>query len=288
MPIVEELLDRAEDTIKKSKNVDLYRPSDARVNAEELLSEVLGIEVTSDELDDEVSAPLVRKFQRLVDRRAAGEPVALILGYIEFRGLKLGVQPGVFLPRNSSELLAEKAIARLRRRKAPIAVDVATGIGPVAMAMANEVKAANVYGVDIWRPSLQVARRNARALKINNVKFVESDMLSKLPSTIRGGVDAFTIHPPYVARSQVRTLPKEILDFEPKVSLTDNSSDGLGLVRLLVEQAPNWLKRGGWVLVEVSPDLARRVGTILRAGGFNEVRSEKDSLGATRVISGRI
>jgi len=287
MPTVEDLLDRAEAAIKKSKNVDLYRPSDARVNAEELLGEVLGKEITGDDLDDEVSTPSVRKFERLVDRRAGGEPVAIILGYIDFLGLKLAVQPGVFLPRNSSELLAEKAIARLRRRKSPVAVDVATGIGPVAMAIASKVKGAEVFGVDIWRPSLQVARKNAKALKISNVTFLESDMLGKLPEGLRGAIDTFTIHPPYVARNQVRTLPKEILDFEPKVSLTDNSNDGLGLVRLLTEQAPGWLKRGGWILVEVSPDLSRRVGVILRAGGFRDVRSERDSLGATRVISGR-
>lgn len=288
MPTVEELLDRAERDISKSKNVDLWRPSDARVNAEELISEVIGKEVTSDDLDDEVSAAMAARFLKFVARRVGGEPVALILGYIDFKGMRLEVEKGVFVPRNSSELLADKAVKRIRSRKAPVAVDVATGIGPVAMAIAKTLPKATVYGVDIWAPSLKVATRNARKLALKNVRFIESDMLGKLPKSVRGKVDAFTIHPPYVAKSEVRSLPKEIKDFEPAVSLTDNSNDGLGLVRLLAEQAPDWLSKGGWVMVEVSPNLARSVKSILSRAGFSDTKSERDSLGATRVISGRI
>lgn len=285
---VEELLDVAEKRIGRSDNVDLWRPSDARVNAEELLSAVLGKEVTSDDLDDEVPYSLERKFWKMVKRRVDGEPVALIVGFTEFRNLRLIVRKGSFIPRNSSELLAEKAIARLKRRPDPIGVDVATGTGPVALAMANEVKKAKIYGADIWAPAVKLAQENAKSLKLRNVEFVKSDMLKDLPPAIRGKVDVFTIHPPYVARSVVKSLPKEIKDFEPKVSLTDNSHDGLGLPRLLVEQAPGWLRKGGWVMIEVSPDLSRAVRSILIKGGFKDVKSERDSLGATRVISGRI
>jgi release factor glutamine methyltransferase len=91
-----------------------------------------------------------------------------------------------------------------------------------------------------------------------------------------------------VARAQVRTLPKEIRDHEPRVSLSDNSHDGLGMVNRLATETTQWLKPGGWLLIEVSPDLSRAVGSILRRAGFQQVRSERDSLGATRVISGRL
>ncbi|HVF12326.1 MAG TPA: HemK/PrmC family methyltransferase [Actinomycetota bacterium] len=288
MPTIEDLLDQAEDRIKKSKHVDLWRPSDARVNAEELLSEVLGKEVTSEMLDDSVGSPKAQRFEKMVRRRVAGEPIAFIVGHTEFRGLKMPIRKDVFVPRNSSELLAEKAIAKIRRRQSPVAVDVATGIGPVAMAVANEVKRATVYGLDIWAPSIKLAKDNAKALGVTNVKFLESDMLKRLPSKLKGRIDVFTIHPPYVARSAVRTLPKEIKGFEPKVSLTDDSKDGLGLVRSLANEAPEWLSKNGWVMVEVSPDLSRQVGTILRHAGLSEVKSERDSLGATRVVSGKL
>jgi len=287
MPTVCDLLDRAEPSIRRSKNVDLWRTSDARVNAEELLAKVIGKEITSELLDDSVTPAQVRRYETLVARRAAGEPVAAIVGYTDFMKMRLLVRKDVFIPRNSSEFLATKAIARLRSRKHPVAVDVATGIGPVALAVARAVPKGKVFGLDVWTPSLKVARSNAERLRIRNVQFLKSDMLSAMPSKMQGKIDVFTIHPPYVARSAVRGLPREIKNYEPKVSLSDNSGDGLGLVRKIATDAPDWLRQGGWLLVEVSPDLSRQVAAILRAGRFKNVKSERDSLGATRVISGR-
>lgn len=285
---VEKLLDRAEAAVRKSKAVDLWRPSDARVQAEELLGEALGRDITSDDLDAVVPAAARRRFEAMVARRVRGEPVALILGKIEFRGLWLEVRRGVFIPRSSSELLAEKAIRRLAARKSRVAVDVATGTGPVALAVAHEVRRSKVYGVDISPLPLRVARENARRLRIRNVEFIRSDLLARLPRSLRGRVDVFTLHPPYVGRRYLRTLPREITDFEPYESITDASDDGLELVRRLLAEAPEWLRRGGWLLIEVSPDLSRRVGGLLRRQGFRDVRSQRDSLGATRVVSGRL
>lgn len=283
-----ELLDRAAEAIRGSSAVSLWRASDARVQAEELLGEVLGCAVGPDDLDAAVSAPRRRRFEAYVQRRVAGEPVALIIGRTEFMGMQLTVRKGVFVPRNSSEHMASMAIARLRPRKAPVHVDLATGTGPVALAVARAVPKASVLGLDISPLPLRVARGNARRLGIGNVRFVRSDLLADLTSDLHGSVDAFTIHPPYVGRQRVRTLPKEIKDFEPRESLTDRSEDGLGLVRRLAEEAPCWLRRGGWVLVEVSPDLSRSVAQILRKAGLADVRSHRDSLGATRVVAGRL
>lgn len=288
MPIIDDLLERAEERIKKSRHVDLWRQSDARVNAQELLEEVIGREITSEDLDDEVTGSQARRFEKMVGRRVAGEPVAFIVGYTEFRDMRLAVRPGVFVPRNSSELTVDKAVKRLGRKPSAVVVDVATGTGPVALAVAKEVPRARVYGLDIWKPSIEVARSNAKVHKLRNVSFLVSDMLAKLPSSLAGKVDLFTIHPPYVAKSALSTLPREIKDYEPAVSLSDNSDDGLGLVRRLAGEAPQWLRRGGWIMVEVSPDLSRRVRGILIRSGFKEVKSERDSLGATRVVTGRL
>jgi release factor glutamine methyltransferase len=279
------LLDGAAAAIRASEAVSLWRVSDARVQAEELLSDVLGH--PPDDLDALVRVPERRRFEHLVERRVAGEPVALIIGHTEFMGMRLTVRKGVFVPRNSSEHMASMAIARLRSRKAPAHVDLATGTGPVALAVARAVPKATVLGLDISALPLEVARQNARRLGIGNVRFVCSDLLAALPADLAGAVDAFTIHPPYVGRQLVRTLPKEIRDFEPAESLTDRSEDGLGLVRRLAEEGPGWLRRGGWVLVEISPDLSRAVARILRRGGLRDVRSHRDSVGATRVVAGR-
>ncbi len=98
-----------------------------------------------------------------------------------------------------------------------------------------------------------------------------------------------TIHPPYVARGEVTTLPVEIRRFEPLSTLTDGSDDGLGLVRRLADDAPAWLRPGGWVLVEIAPYLARHTATLLRRGGLREVRSHRDrNLSVTRMVAGRL
>jgi release factor glutamine methyltransferase len=103
---------------------------------------------------------------------------------------------------------------------------------------------------------------------------------------LRGKVDVITIHPPYVTRSQVHTLPREIRDYEPRESLTDQSVDGLGLVRRLAPQARQWLRPGGWLLVEVAPDLARGVSRVMLREGYWRVASKRDAIGATRVVLG--
>jgi release factor glutamine methyltransferase len=282
---VGELLDGAEAQIKASEAIELWRPYMARLEAASLLGFVIGHEPQDAE---EVVRPAAhRRFDALIARRITGEPAALIIGTTTFRGLELRTKAGVFIPRSSSESLAGEAVRRLRRRKRPVAVDVATGSGPVALAVAAEVKEARVFGVDISAPALSLARSNAKRLAISNVTFMRSDVLAALPKDVERGVDVVTVHPPYVARGMMSDLPVEIRDFEPATSLTDQSEDGLGLVRALVDQAPRWIRTGGWLLVEVSPDLSRRVGGILRRNGYRDVKSHKDSLGATRVIAGR-
>lgn len=286
MTTIAELLDDAEIAIRRSKAVDLWRVSDARVNAEELMEAVLEVRMTPRRLDVEVSASLRRRFEGLVGRRVAGEPVAMITGATEFLGLQLLVSKDVFVPRNSSELLARTAISRLRTRPKPLAVDVATGMGPVALAIAHRVRKARIIGLDISSRPLALARRNAARLGIRNVTFLRSDLLSGLDGKHRGLIDVLASHPPYVALGDLEDLPEEIRRFEPAESLTDESDDGLGLVRRLAREAPTWLRPGGWVMVEVSPNLSRRVRGIFIRNGFGRVKSLRDSLGATRVIVG--
>ncbi|HEU5001755.1 MAG TPA: HemK/PrmC family methyltransferase [Actinomycetota bacterium] len=279
-----DLIAAAADRIASSDAIELWRPYMAKLEAETLLAEALGHAADAAEV---VPAKVRVRFDAYIERRVAGEPAALIVGHTTFRGLQLRTRRGVFVPRSSSESMAAMAIQRLRARRAPVAVDVATGSGPVALSVAAEVPKARVVGVDISPAALSLARDNAKRLRITNATFVRSDVLTNLPGDLAGGVDVLTVHPPYVAREQLADLPAEIREFEPEESLTDQSDDGLGLVRRLVEQAPDWLRRGGWVLVEVSPDLSRRVGGLLRRNAYRDVKSHRDSLGATRVVAGR-
>jgi release factor glutamine methyltransferase len=282
------LLADAISAIGRSRAIEHWQASLARYDAEELMIEVLGEDLTAAARSSTPTAAQVRRYDAMVGRRVTGEPVSQIVGHFLFRGLELKMRRGVFGPRISSELLAGEAIKALRRRRPTrVAVDVATGSGPVALAVANEVKGAEVWGVDISPDAVVLGRENARRLGIGNVKFRAGDMLEALPSGLRGRIDVFTIHPPYVARKEIRILPKEIRDYEPVHSLTDGSDDGLGLVRRLAADSHVWLRPGGVLLVEIGTYLSRKAQATLRDAGLVDVAWTRDDLGVTRVVSGR-
>lgn len=280
-----EVLTDAVATLKASTAIDHWQRDREEIEADELLSFALGADRVHPL--DEVPAAARRRFDRMVARRAAGEPVQLITGRAVFRGLQIAARPGVFVPRDSTEYLAEQAIRRLRRRRRPIAVDLATGGGTVALAIANEVRGVRVFGTDISATAVRVARGNAERLRLR-ATFRRGDLFGGLPSDLQGRVDVITLHPPYVARDELHELPEEIRRFEPPHTLTDRSLDGLGLVGRAASEGPRWLKPGGWLLIEVSPDRARAVATVLRHEGFADVRSTMDrGFKVTRVLVGR-
>jgi release factor glutamine methyltransferase len=285
---VNEHIDKAIRKIDASKNIDHWDRNLGRYDAEELMAEVLGRTLTPALLERVLDGISRKRYVAMVARRVNGEPIPRIMGHYKFRGLDLLVREGVFVPRASSELLAAEAVQAMRRRRGRrVAVDVATGAGPVALAIANEVRNAEVWGVDISVEATALGRENARRLGLGNIQFRSGDMLAALPRRLRGEIDLFTIHPPYVLRGELKTLPREIREFEPLHSLTDGSDDGLGLVRRLGADAHAWLKPGGVLLVEVGTYLSRSAQSVLRAAQLVEVGWVKDSLGVTRVVSGR-
>jgi release factor glutamine methyltransferase len=285
---VAEHIDNAIGKIDASKNIDHWDRNLGRYDAEELMAEVLGRRLTPALLGRVLDATSKERYTAMVSRRVHGEPIPRIMGHYTFRGLDMLVKAGVFVPRASSELLAAEAVRAMRwRRGRRVAVDVATGAGPVALAIANEVRSADVWGIDISPEATSLGRENARRLGLRNAHFRSGDLLDALPRRVRGEIDLFTIHPPYVLHTELRSLPREIREFEPLQSLTDNSDDGLGLVRRLASDAHAWLKPGGVLLVEVGTYLSRRTQSVLRAAGLTDVTWTKDALGVTRVVSAR-
>jgi release factor glutamine methyltransferase len=279
------LLDQAVKTLKASPAIDHWQKGRERIEAEDLLMHVMDGE-DPDPADD-IPGGARRRFEAMVRGRATGEPIPFIKGYAEFRGLELIAAPGVFVPRDSSEFLAEQAVRRLRKRKSPVHVDLATGGGTIALAVANEVRGVRVYGADLSEDAVRLARKNAKRLGLK-ATFRSGDMFAGLPKKIAGSVDVITLHPPYVPREEVKELPDEVREWEPVHTLSDQSDDGLGLVVLAAEDSSAWLRRGGWLLIEVSPDRAKEVVRVMRAAGLREVRSTKGGdLKVTRVIVGR-
>ena len=278
------VLDDAVKVLKASPAIDHWQRGRERIEAEDLLWHVLGEEPDPQE---DVSVADRRTFDGLVRRRATGEPIPFIKGYTEFRGLDLLVRPGVFVPRDASENLAEQAARRLRGRRRPVHVDLATGAGTIALAVANEVPNATVVGTDVSTDAVTLARRNAKRLRLR-VRFVTGDLFGGLPGALRGDVDVVTLHPPYVPMHELKDLPEEIREWEPEHTLTDRSRDGLGLIGRTAREAPAWLSRNGWLLMEVSPDRVTLVKRVLGREGFRDLRSTKGGpIPLTRVIVAR-
>lgn len=283
-----ELIREGERRLKRSPAIDHWPADRERREAGALLAKALGSEEEEpDDLDAPVPGLATARFRRLVRRRAGGEPMAHILGWTEFRGIRLHVRPGAFVPRQSSEWTVEQSVRRLRPRRRPIHVDVATGIGPIALAVASEVPKAEVHGTDLLSAGLRQARRNARELGIGNASFHAGDLLDPLPRDLRGEVDVVTGHIPYVPLGEVDDLPLEVRGFEPEVTLTDYSDHGMTLLERAVAEARDWLRPGGWLLMEVSPDRSRAVRGLMQRAGYEEVRSTKGWPEISRTVVGR-
>jgi release factor glutamine methyltransferase len=284
-----DLIEEAEARLRRSPAIDHWPRDRDRQEAEVLLAFVLGLDPDREVPEDGwvVEAPRRRRYRDLVRRRAGGEPLPHILGWTTFRGLRLRVRPGAFVPRPSTEFLAFQAVRRLHRRRRPVAVDLATGAGPVALAVSSEVRTADVHGTDLFEGAVRLARENARRLGLRNVAFHRGDLLRALPARLREAVDVITLHPPYVPKAEVRYLPLEVRGFEPEATLTDFSEHGLGLVERAASEGGEWLRPGGWLLIEVSPDRARAVRSLLVSAGYRDVRSTQGWPQVTRVVVGR-
>lgn len=279
----EQMIEQAKRALREANDRFGYK-GDEEDQAWDLLTHALGSEP---EWDDEIPAAAFRRFRRLVDRRITGEPIAYIIGWTDFHDFRLGVRPGMFIPRLTSEFLATQAARRLRGRRRPVHVDLATGIGPVPLMTARAVADADVWGLDISREAVIQARANAKKLGLGNARFRQSDLFSGLPARLRGEIDVVTMHPPYVPHGEVADLPEEIRSFEPGHTLTDGSSDGLGLLTRAIEESVEWVTPGGWMLIEIVPSETRNVMRLMRAAGYNEVRSTCGPMRHTRVIAAR-
>lgn len=265
----------------------IFDDHDVEYEAKELLASCLGVE--SDDLEEALEPPrrIRERFLSLIARRAGGEPFPFLTGFIHFYGLDLKVRPGAFVPRPSSELVVAQAVKKLSRRRDPIAVDVCTGQGPIALAMAAEVPDGEVWGLDIDAGGIDQGRRNARALDLKNVRLRVGDLYEPLPARLRESVDVITAHVPYVSLHELDDLPAEVIEHEPAYTLTDESDDGLGLLRRVVDESIEWLKPGGWVLLEIAEDLAPKARKICRKGGLKDEGMVVDEDRLSSVVEAR-
>ncbi|MEU8171502.1 putative protein N(5)-glutamine methyltransferase [Microbispora hainanensis] len=222
----------------------------------------------------------------MVDRRARGLPLEHIVGWAEFCGLRVAVDPGVFVPRPRSEFLVRQAAALAR--PGAVVVDLCCGSGALGAALAAAAGPVELHAVDVDPAAVRCARRNLVATDGSVIKggVYEGDLYAALPPALRGRVDVLLASPPYVPTGAIGLLPPEARVHEPQVAL-DGGADGLDIVRRVVEGADGWLAPGGHLLVETSEAQARRTADAVTRAGLAARLTYDEELDATTVIGTR-
>jgi len=249
---------------------------------------------------DKISAKNCAAFCELIERRAAGECVAYLIGKKEFRGLEFEVNNSVLVPRPDTETLVEAVIEEFlprtftnhheQKNKIKI-LDLCTGSGAVAIALKNEIPELEIHATDISPDALEVAKTNAKRLLPNKtIHFHLGDLYNALPqkSSTVSQCELFSLiisNPPYIPSAQIETLSAEVQN-EPRIAL-DGGKSGLDLIKRIIDSAPNHLVNGGFLLLEANPRQMDEVNNLLAKKGFNGIKSYKDLSGSFRVTGGR-
>ncbi|MEU2584162.1 putative protein N(5)-glutamine methyltransferase [Streptomyces avermitilis] len=217
----------------------------------------------------------------MVDRRAAGLPLEHVLGWAGFHGLRITVDPGVFVPRRRTEFLVD--LAASLGREVSVVVDLCCGSGAVAAALAASLGGPELHAADIDPAAVRCARRNLAAC---DGHVHEGDLFTALPDRLRGRVDILAANVPYVPTDEVGLLPPEARDHEPLVAL-DGGADGLDIMRRVTAEAARWLSPGGSLLVETSERQAPMAVEMFTRGGLDARLVVSEELCANVVIGTR-
>ena len=229
--------------------------------------------------EDEVRA----RAGKLVVRRINGEPLQYLTGIAGFRRLEIAVGPGVFVPRPETEVLVEHVLGRLP--EGGMIVDLGTGSGAIALALADERKDARVIATEASADALRWARLNREKVD-PRVELLEGDLFEPLSADLEGQIDVIVSNPPYIADNERTALPSDVLDHEPHIALF-SGADGTSIIERIVEDAPRWLRPGGWLMIEISPHLQTVVPRLLKQHGFADVATHPDLAERPRVVEGR-
>ena len=226
---------------------------------------------------DAAASPV--ELESMVGRRVSGMPLEQVLGWAAFRGLRIVVEPGVFVPRRRTELLVAEAVRLLGRVAEPVVVDLCCGTGAVAAAVADALGHAEVHASDVDPRAVACARRNLDGIGTVH----EGDLTDALPEHLIGRVGVLVVNAPYVPSDEIAMMPSEARDHEPRVAL-DGGADGADIHRRIAEQAPQWLRPGGHLVIETSRRQAPLTVEAMVRNGFDPRVVRSDDLDATAVV----
>lgn len=257
-----------------------------RLTAEILLGHVLGVSRVKlfMDLDRPLGKDELTTYKALIQRRLAGEPTQYLVGSKEFYGRRFLVDPRVLIPRSETELLVEGTLRTIAKDAAARVLDLCTGSGCIALSIAAERPLTSVWATDLSAEALVVARLNAEALGLSGrVTFFEGSLLAPVPADAT--FDVIVSNAPYIAAGELAGLQREV-QREPRLAL-DGGTDGLAVIRPLVEAAAPRLKAGGWLALEIAEDQGARVKALLENAGLVEVRVDTDLARHERLVFGR-
>lgn len=229
-----------------------------------------------------LSSALEKSYSQLVARRVQGEPIAYLIGECDFYDITFKVTPDVLIPRPETELLVELAIMRVSSKSNCRILDLGTGCGAIGVTIAKHCPQASVIAVDLSSAAVSLARKNAVDNNVKNVCFAVGNWFSELSGQ---KFDLIASNPPYIAENDPHLYQGD-LRFEPKIALT-TESDGLACIRDIVATACDYLKVGGWLMLEHGYDQAVACRQLLEAAGFSEIFSCPDLAGIMRVSGGQ-
>ena len=264
--------------------------SEAQINAEYLALDVLGIWNKS-ELQKYLSTLLSKdqeaKYEKLVSRRLNHEPLQHIVGETEFFGLRVFTSAAALIPRPDTEILVEEVLKKFDGQWSMVdsqILDIGTGSGIIALALASRLPNAFAIGIDIRSDAIALANKNKERLKIENVSFEVEDIFNDdITKRFSSSVDLLVSNPPYINIEEFETLDREVRDFDPRIALTDEG-DGLRFYRRIAELAPKLLKPGGKIFVEIGYNAIKNVEKIFTDAGLVVIGKVKDLQGIERVI----
>ena len=260
----------------------------ARLDAEVLLGHVLGKDRAwlVAHYPDGLDSVHLRSFDATVGRRAAREPLQHITGVQEFWGLPFTVTPDVLIPRPETEFVVEAAAAAASETPVPVIIDLCTGSGCVAVSLSHVLPRARIFATDRSGAALDIARHNARRNGVaDKIRFLEGDLFGPLGELdLTGRVDVIAANPPYVRSGDLAGLQPEVRDFEPELALIAGP-EGTEVAERIIGAAPEYLRPGGSLIVEMGLGQAESLRRIIKAAGkYGPIDVLKDLAGIERVI----
>ncbi len=281
-------MNTVQELLQTGRSLLLRKVAAPAIEAKVLLLEAAGLSeveilASSDRI---ISARDDRRFRRLIQKRLSGMPLAYILGRKEFWSMSFLVGPGVIIPRPETELLVEKTL-ELAASTTPTIVDIGTGSGNIALALAKELRSARIIATDVSEGARRYARLNAQNNGLTNVTFVRGNLFSALKGLDLGGKCDFVVsNPPYVASFDWESISPEVKNHEPRRAFHGGKT-GLDFIARLIKGAPAYLKPGGYLLFEVGFGQLNAARALL-GPDWTDVQSFSDLRGIPRVIAARM